>query len=41
MCYTGGAIYQDYGAILSVSGSVFESNSAVAYGGAVFAGMNK
>ena len=35
----GGAIYLDYGGILSIKDSVFEYNSAFAYGGALFAGM--
>ena len=37
---TGGALYQDYGGILSVSGSIFENNRADGYGGAIFSGMD-
>ena len=40
LSYLGGALYQDYGGILSVSGSLFENNTADGYGGAIFSGMN-
>ena len=36
---TGGALYQDYGAILRVNDTVFENNVAGGYGGGLFSGM--
>ena len=37
--FSGGAIYLDYGGILSITHSLFEENIADGYGGALFAGM--